>query len=106
MSFWVNGGNELYCGDLVVFGSENNKSANLLIVWLCLKIYFFINGVGLLRLKFNIFIRLSFNYRYYSTTLFSKCKGKNAFNLKKVINLLIKLQMILRNRRTQLHLDL
>ena len=50
MSLWVNGGNELYCGDLVVFGSENNKSANLLIVWLCLKIYFFINGVGLLRL--------------------------------------------------------
>ena len=50
MSFWVNGGNELYCDDLVVFGSENNKSANLLIVWLCLKIYFFINGVGLLRL--------------------------------------------------------
>ena len=46
MSFWVNCGNELYCGELVMVESENNKSAYLLIIWLCLKIYFLMNGVG------------------------------------------------------------
>ena len=50
MSFWVNSGSELYGDDEVVVGSENSKSANLLIIWLFLKIYCLMNGVGLFRL--------------------------------------------------------